>query len=257
MPRIKKTLIDAALIKVCRELGFREFSQDARYLEIHYLDDIIHALGSPSDDFENFFTARMLLLLEGEWVFNELLYKDIIERLISTYYRDYHDHEQTFRPIFLVNDIIRFWKTLCLNYEHGRNQLLDETRKNKNHLRNLKLKYSRLLTCFSTILVLSKNRHIFTPKQLFALIVGKTPLDRIMDVAGGATNGQEILEKILEEYIWFLDVTGREEPEVLDWISDRKNRDKAFERARQFGSLVYELLTSVGKETDTLRYLTI
>ena len=100
----------------------------------------------------------LLLLLESQPVYNEPLYEELLERVIESYYRDYHDHERTFRPIFLINDIIRFWRTLCLNYENRRNRPPEDGREqHKFHLDNFKLKFSRLLTCFSAIILLAKN----------------------------------------------------------------------------------------------------
>jgi len=43
----------------------------------------------------------------------------IDEGVKTTYYRDADDRPD-FLPAFLINDITRFWKTLCLNYEHSR-----------------------------------------------------------------------------------------------------------------------------------------
>ena len=120
--RIDKTLLDADLIRTVRELVFPDFSNDAEYLSIHYLDDIKRSLGGREDDFQNYFTARMLLLLESRPVHNDEIYRHIIEKIIQSYYRDYHDHVSGFLPVFLINDIIRFWRTLCLNYEHRRNR---------------------------------------------------------------------------------------------------------------------------------------
>ena len=45
---VQKTLIDAALIRTCRELGFPEFTGGGQYLTIHYLDDIRAQLGGPA-----------------------------------------------------------------------------------------------------------------------------------------------------------------------------------------------------------------
>lgn len=65
VPRIQKILLDADLIRAAQNLGFPEFSNDGQYLQIHYIDDILHHLGGPKDDFNNYFTARLLLLLES------------------------------------------------------------------------------------------------------------------------------------------------------------------------------------------------
>jgi len=58
--RTAKILIDAALIRAAGELGFPPFSNDAQYLEIHDLGEMLCKLGGAEDDFKNFFTARML-----------------------------------------------------------------------------------------------------------------------------------------------------------------------------------------------------
>ena len=56
-------------------------------------------------------------------------------------------------PAFLSNDILRLWRTLCVNYE-ARTKTTPEQEKAKRELTNYKLKHSRLLTCYSGILYL-------------------------------------------------------------------------------------------------------
>src|SRR6266852_2137580 len=63
--KLSKTLIDAALIRIATNMSFPEFTNQGQYLEIHPLLDIVKYLGGPDDDFQNHFTARMLLLLES------------------------------------------------------------------------------------------------------------------------------------------------------------------------------------------------
>jgi hypothetical protein len=63
--RTAKILIDAELIRMASGMGFPPFSNDAQYLEIHSLNEMLDELGGAEDDFKNFFTARMLLLLES------------------------------------------------------------------------------------------------------------------------------------------------------------------------------------------------
>ena len=256
--KITKTLIDAELIKTCRKLNFPEFSGDGRYLQVHHLAEILEELGSPVDDYENYFTARLLLLLESQPIYNETVYQEVMKKVIDAYFRDYHDHEADFRPIFLVNDITRFWKTLCLNYEHKRNRRprKDEEKRNKNHLMNFKLKYSRLLTCFSATLYLSQNRKSVTPRTVLKL-VSQPPLERLEKIAANTPERINLLSQIYEEYAWFLDQTGRPQEQVLAWIADRKTRDQAFKRARNFGSLIFDLLRSVVNDPETFRYLVI
>ena len=255
---IEKTLIDADLINVCRSLSLPDFDGDGKYLDIHYLGDVKNMLGGPNDDYRNHFTARMLLLLESRWVYNENQYDAIVKSIIESYYRDYDDHDQAFNPRFLVNDIMRFWKTLCLNYEHKRNQPEDLS-KNKNHLANLKLKFSRLLTCFSTIAVLSTNSGIISPNELFDL-VHHSPLHRLrLAVKEEASNFEDTsvhLDNALNLYAWFLELTEQPKPGMVEWIGNKENRDQAFQKGREFGDEIYKILMLISDE-NAMRYLVV
>ena len=103
IPRIRKTLLDADLIRAAQDLEFPEFSNDGQYLEVHYIDDILQNLGGPKDDFHNHFTARLLLLLESRPLYNDSLYECFMMKIINSYFRDYVRHEETFSPVFLVD----------------------------------------------------------------------------------------------------------------------------------------------------------
>src|SRR5438309_1594126 len=64
-------------------------------------------------------------LLESQPLSDAAIYERLLEQIIGFYYRDFADHADDFLPIFLINDILRFWRTLTLNYEHHRLKLLD------------------------------------------------------------------------------------------------------------------------------------
>ena len=254
MSRIQKTLMDA-LIRKCREMEFPEFSGDGEYLEVHRLQDMQENLGGRSDDYENLFTARLLLLLESLPIHNDQLYEKALQDITESYFRDYPDHEEDFRPTFLVNDILRFWKTLCLNYEHSRNSLaVDGTDGQKSALRNLKLKFSRMLTCFSLVIPLAVARTSIGPQECVSLIQER-PLDRLKNAAT-ASKRPELWETLSGDYCWFLELTGQSRDSVLDWIGSRDNREQAFDRAKRFGHTMYELLVAVAAP-ETQRYLVI
>ena len=249
-----KTRIKAELIKIPRELGFPAFSDDGEYLQVHSLKDMLLNLGGREDDSMNHFTARLLLLLESRPLLHDDSYDATMTEVIEAYFRDYHDHEKDFRPIFLVNDILRFWKTLCLNYEHKRNiPIGDQSKKNKVYLKNLKLKFSRLLTCFSTVIPLIAAPNI-SPQEIGALI-RLPPLKRLEHFAEADTDRQRLYERVLNEYVWFMGQVSRSDAE--NWIEDKAYREDAFERAKHFGSNVYQLLQLGIKNTDNLRYLVI
>ena len=256
MTRIDKTLMDASLITKCRDMRFPEFSGDGEYLEVHGLKDMRENLGGRSDDYENLFTARLLLLLESIPIYNEQLYEEVVSEITESYFRDFPDHVEDFRPTFIVNDILRFWKTLCLNYEHSRNTSSnsDETEVSKSHLRNLKLKFSRMLTCFSLVIPLAVPRDSIEP-EVCVKFMQQRPLDRLRSVALESMN-DELWDRLSEDYSWFLDTTGRCREDVLSWIGSETNRKEARSRAGRFGNTMYELLNSIA-EPATMRYLVI
>ncbi len=256
-PRLAEILVEADLIRVSREQGFPDFSGDGRYLAIHAARDLTEHLGGPADVSRNVFTARLLLLLESRPLFNDGAYRQVLEDVVEVYVRDYRQHEASFRPVFLANDIVRYWKTLCLSYEHKRRRR-DEADKPKSHLTNLKLKFSRMLTCYSMLVAFARHQPI-EPERLLE-VVQTPPLARLEEACAGEAAAGEPLRRALEGYAWFLDATGRPEPEVLAWIADRPTRDDAFRRARAFGDDMFALIAGLAAarpDANLLRYLVI
>src|SRR5258706_564192 len=109
--------IKADLIEASRELGFPDFSGDGAYLEHYTVQQLVKTLGKPEDDVDNTFTARVLLLLESHPLLERGVYSEVTRDVISAYWRDYADHKHEFMPAFLTNDILRLWRTFCVNYE--------------------------------------------------------------------------------------------------------------------------------------------
>lgn len=256
LSNIKKTLIDAELIGVQRHMGFPEFSGDGKFLEVHSLQDIVKYLGSPKDDYNNYFTARMLLLLESNPVYNEDYYDQVLKNIIDAYYRDFHGHETQFHPIFLVNDIIRFWKTLCLNYEHRRHRSdvsdVSAIIRRKAHKNNLKLRFSRKMTCFSFLLmIIMKYKDLKSDSVVD--IVKMTPVERLVAISKEEPKTKENIKNCLALYSQFLELSSKDE----DWIDEKNNRDKAFDLGREFGDEVFKVLSSLtgGNNSDIMKFL--
>jgi hypothetical protein len=250
--RLDSMLVSADIIRCARDMRFPEFSNDGEYLQTHSLKSILAELGGRTDDYANFFTARLLFLLESRPIYGQLTYNRVLRGIVDAYYRDYHDHIADFKPIFLINDIIRFWKTLCLNYEHRRNrEATNSIAKSKHHLRNLKLKFSRLLSCYGTVIPLIA-RPESSPDDVMSLLPFP-PLERLSR-ASDTDRYSEILAEVRDDYVWFLEEVT--DPEILNNLVDRKYRDKVFGRGRDFASEIYSLLKLVSDE-ETLRYLTV
>ncbi|MDT7858332.1 hypothetical protein RQM47_16910 [Rubrivirga sp. S365] len=253
---IRETLVQADLVRINRRLGFPEFSGDGRYLQSHGLTEIEAHLGGPSDDYANLFTARLLMLLESQSVHNADVFDRAYRGVVELYFRDYKGHEEAFQPFFLVNDVLRFWKTLCLNYEHRRNRGDEgEAAKNKSRLKNLKLRFSRLNTCFSGVVPLIAPGAEGTVDDVVARL-RPTPNERLSAIAVEVPEVRGTVARLLEFYAWFLEQTGRAEEDVLGWIADEDARTEAFEKARAYGDTYFDLLRALSDD-DTLRYLVV
>ncbi len=244
-------LIKAELIKIMRDLNFPDFSGDGEFLNFHIFNEIIKELGSTKDDYNNFFTARLLLLLESHPLNGRKIYNEILSKIIDRYFQDYPDHEKNFRPIFLANDIIRFWKTLCLNYEHKRHRRgSNEVNKNKSHL---KLKFSRLTTCYTILCCIGMEHDM--QKTKFLELINKAPLERLIEIFKQKQDSRRIISQLLHLYNWFLEATAAEEKMILSWIGNKTDRDIAFGKAREYHELMYKLLDATSN--DLLKYYTI
>jgi hypothetical protein len=248
------------LIQTTAEMGFPEFSGDGRYLEVQYVKEMEQVLGSPSDDSLNTFTARMLLLLESRPVHRPDVHLALLERIIGFYYRDYEDHTDAFLPTFLVNDILRFWRTLTLNYEHHRlrrpalTEEQQQRQKAESALKNYKLKVSRQSTCYSMVANLTAEPAPVKPSTVLELC-RMTPSERFERLRRDAPTGA-IIDRLAGEYEQFLHVTQRPEDELIELFTDPEERHSATERARGYGDLIYQMLLLVAPE-DRMRSLVV
>jgi len=247
-----KSLTDG-LKKVAAALGHQEFTKDGKYLVPHAINDLSEKIGSQDEDSENIFTARMLLLLESEPIFNDQLHTDAVFACINEYCRDFTKHPADFYPRFFANDIMRYWKTLCLNYENRRTKR-DDGEKAKHRLKNYKLKFSRMMICFSMIACLCDRRESDSPGKLVGLAKMK-PRVRLQTISGRHDLGH-LFGQLVNEYTWFLQSTDQNEARAEAWLAD--NKDDAFRHASTFGDTIYRLLEQVAKAARSdLRYLVV
>lgn len=253
-PNIKTISVMSAVIIQMRQMEFPEPSNDGEFLKILPVSDILKHLGGPQDDYKNHFTARMLLLLESRPVFGAVVYDGVIEKVIDSYLRDYEDHASDFRPTFLVNDILRYWKTLCLNYEHKRNKH-EDARKIKQKIKNFKLGYSRLLTCFATIALLSNFNNI--TKEELITICKSSPIDRLLQLVDLQPITKDLVVSALILYHWFLERTEMSSMDLEAYFSEKANREVAFGKAREFGDKVFQIVKLTAEQTGTFRYLVV
>lgn len=117
LSNLDKIRVQADLIRTTEALGIKEFDGDGKYLDLYSSTSLTNYLGHPEDDARNTLTARLLLLLESAPILENDVYNDIIDDVLAEYWKDYANHSEEFKPAYLVNDILRLWRTFCVNYE--------------------------------------------------------------------------------------------------------------------------------------------
>lgn len=257
---LDEILVKADLIDAARRLHFQEFSGDGKYVTHYSSHRLTKTLGRPDDDAANTLTARLLLLLESRPIIGEENYNDVLGDVITAYWRDYEDHKNNFMPAFLTNDILRLWRTFCVNYE-ARTETTPEKAKAKRKLTNYKLKHSRLLTCYSAILYLlalfGLNGTV-SPSEAVEM-VHLSPTERLewLEQQPEFADAADTVRSILHLYGLFLERTNRSESEQVDMFLDRRASSEYSAEAGRFGDLMFNILNLVGKNGPFHRLLVV
>jgi hypothetical protein len=249
-PRSNELRLFADIIRASDELKFPKFSNDCQYLQVLHTSEMFRSLGSSLDDHRNFFTARMLMLLESRCLYGQDTYEKIKREIIESYFRDFSDHKHSFEPIFLLNDISRFWKTMLLNYEARRN-LQTSDAEARHRVRNYKLKHSRMTTCFATIASIGSLPSPVTFDDVFECTQW-TPFERLAELSSRLPSTSATVTKIGQLYERFLENTALPTEELEDKFKDKTVITKLFQEAREYGDAMFELLGIVDKETINL-----
>ncbi len=255
--RLDQLRLFARVIEIGQEMNFPTFSNDGQFLEILYVDELLEMLGGREDDYHNFFTARMLLLLESAPLINDSLYTQVLNKVVGSYFRDYPNHAKDFRPVFLINDILRFWKTLCLNYEHRRNKPEhDEVKKHKQSVKNFKLKFSRLMSCFGTVAAICAEKSPID-QDFVVQLSERIPLDRFYLALEKLNDLHSLRSEILDDYAWFMEKTALSTEDLTVLFESKEEKIRMFQRADDFGLKVYKALAHCAESNGYSRYLVI
>jgi hypothetical protein len=252
--------IKADLVEATRKLNIPDFSGDGEYLAHYEIAKLVAALGTPQDDADNTFTARLLLLLESRALIGEEVYGEAIDSVIAAYWRDFEDHTNEFIPAFLSNDILSLWRTFCVNYEaNTRTEPADKKAKRK--LKNYKLKHSRLLTCYSALAYLLgvyTLRNTVTPHDAREMVKMR-PTERLeyllQQKEFGSAHGK--IHELMTCYEKFLEKTNVEEKTLIEQFLEKVRSKEFFLQVNEFGDLVSKVLQLIGGESRLYRLLMV
>lgn len=181
---------------------FRPPGQTGTFGNMAFSHDIIHQIGGQSDTNRNT-TQRILLLLESAAIGKDNgAYERIILGVINRYLEeDTHlltkDLKRYRVPRFLLNDIVRFWRTMAVDFASKQRDRAGQGW----GLRNAKLRISRklifasgLLVCFSCNLDSELQAKISTEKNAIRLNLVRHIRDHVK------LTPLEIMSRAIERY---------------------------------------------------------
>lgn len=232
--------------------------------------ELIHYIGGSEDSNQNM-TRRVLLLLESislsDSVVHERVLRGILKRYIQTDPAVSTASRGQFRvPLFLLNDIVRLWRTIAVDYATKKWQQSDA----KWALRNIKLRMSRkllfvkgLLMCFSCRLQAPELNDADDAIVLDRLVshclkyAGKSAIDALAEILLIAEDAQLSL-KLLQAYEDFLSCL--DSPEKRQHLADLSfsdaDTDELFQDVRKISYDFRDGLNELFFDHELLRPLT-
>lgn len=212
-------------------------------------DDMLATIGG-NDDTNTFITRRMLFLLEGEWILNKPAFEQTRKALIARYVEPGLDEKKI--CLFLLNDIIRYWRTICVDYEYkvaggGKAKAV----------RLIKLRFSRMLLYFAGVVAIGQTQGVPYEEKLRILneLLSTPPIERLRSVIGDKTQAPL---QLYAEFLVALD--SQETRKQLELLNDDGIGSPAFatlsEKARAFKDSLFEiLLTELGTSHPVVKAL--
>ena len=158
-------------------------------------------------------TRRLLFLMESDWLVGKEFYTNVFHQLIDKYVNDKITQHQLCR--FLLNDLIRYYRTICVDFEYK------TTEANKSWGdRNIKLMFSRKLMFFSGILVVAETvqNHYLDKRNILVDYLKMPPIMRIKEICGSRC------ENTLKLYAEFIDALS--DPKIRHILNNTTNNRK-------------------------------
>lgn len=151
-----------------KELGHAPPGREGVFGNLAFSHNLIHQIGGEDDSNSNT-TRRILLLVESQVIGRRDAHQRTLHNILHRYlYEDrglWYGSGEFRVPRFLLNDIVRYWRTMAVDFAYKQ-----RTRGNEGFaLRNIKLRISRKLIFISGMLACFSCHLDLTPeeKELF------------------------------------------------------------------------------------------
>ncbi len=248
-----------------QEAKLRPPTRGGAFGQLTFSHDLVHRIGGDDDTNRNT-TQRLLLLLESAPVGNPEAYERVVRQVLTRYVEEdlVGARDTPYGvPRFLLNDVVRYWRTMTVDFAHKRRARNAEGWA----LRTAKLRMSRklmytsgLLRCFSCGLLLPARA---TPSPFASTrdvvdhllgLVKTTPLDVVAGVmlayldelSGPAAR----LLAAYDEFLGLLDDAGWRK-HLKDLAPGDADGDPAYRAVRELGGRFEDALTEIFFDRDT------
>ena len=260
--------------RVFKEKGLAEPGPTGTFGNMAFSHNIVHQIGGQDDTNKNT-TQRILLLLESTPIGERRETYDRVIRAVIDRYLEEDTHlltrdSKSYRvPRFLLNDIVRFWRTMAVDFA---NKQRDRAGKGWG-LRNAKLRMSRKLifasglsVCFSSSLDSDLQKKISTDINDVRFQLGNhirdyvrmTPLEVLDSFIKRYNIPDSVAKNLFDAYAKFLKVLDDEASRrALDELrSEDSETDSTFQQIREISESFNGALEHIFFENRQIAQLT-
>lgn len=222
-----------------KEMGHALPGREGVFGNLAFSHNLIHQIGGEDDSNSNT-TRRILLLVESDVIGRRDAYKRTLNNILHRYLNEdrglWHGSSEFRVPRFLLNDIVRYWRTMAVDFAYKQ-----RTRGNQGAgLRNIKLRISRklifisgMLACFSCHLSLTPDERklIYGTKAVQPLVLhlqktlNLTPLQLIATMLLEFEELWEPASRLFNAYDSFVGILADESP-LSNGKTPRKHLDE-------------------------------
>jgi len=222
--------IQKRITKIAKAHGLPMPNTTGVFTEPTSIDSMIHQAGSNDDNLYRS-AKRLLLLMECKPIYNETLFSSAIDTILK-HYLQHSIADLRKEPIYLLNDVIRYFRGICVNYEYNFWKKAD-----KWVIRYIKLLHSRLIM-YAGLLFLtlnsSKVSHASEKYEYIRSQIFLTPLEKLLHVY--TDNDDHSFNHLLGIYSVFLSkLSDPMSRELLKFEYEDRHHDALYSELRVTG----------------------